>query len=126
MGPKKRAGSDTEEQVGYASPKLIELLIDDAVLDKLKQVLYPKELSKQLKGLNDQIVRLQQQLAAKDEKIKTLEERVIKLEVDSDAVEQYSRRANLQIREIAECNGGEDTDQLVLNIINDNMGLVVE
>ena len=51
---------------------------------------------------------------------------MIKLEVDSDAVEQYSRRANLQIRGIAECNGGEDTDQLVLNIINDNMGLVVE
>ena len=49
----------------------------------------------------------------------------LKLEVDSDAVEQYSRRANLQIRGIAECNGGEDTDQLVLNIINDNMGLVV-
>ena len=59
-------------------------------------------------------MRLQQQLAAKDEKIKTLEERVIKLEVDSDAVEQYSRRANLHIRGIAECNGGEDTDQLVL------------
>ena len=76
--------------------------------------------------MNDQIVRLQQQLAAKDETIKTLEERVIKLEVDSDAVEQYSRRANLQIRGIAECNDGEDTDQLVLNIINDNMGLVVE
>ncbi len=125
MGPKKRAGSDSEEQ-GTLALKLIELLNDDAVLDKLKQVLYPKELSKQLKGLNDQIVRLQQQLAAKDEKIKTLEERVIKLEVDSDAVEQYSRRANLQIRGIAECNGGEDTDQLVLNIINDNMGLVVE
>ena len=75
MGPKKRAESDTEEQ-GTLSLRLIELLNDDAVLDKLKQVLYPKELSNQLKGLYDQIVRLQQQLAAKDERIKTLEERV--------------------------------------------------
>ena len=82
MGPKKRTESDTEEQ-GTLALRLIELLNDDAVLDKLKQVLYPKELSNQLKGLNDQIVRLQQQLAAKDEKIKTLEERVNKLEIDS-------------------------------------------
>ena len=88
MPPKKRTESDTEEQ-GTLALRLIELLNDDAVLDKLKQVLYPKELSTQLKGLNAQIVRLQQQLAAKDEKIKTLEERVNKLEI-----EQYSRRAN--------------------------------
>ena len=66
MPTKKRTESDTEEQ-GTLALRLIELLNDDAVLDKLKQVLYPKELSTQLKGLNAQIVRLQQQLAAKDE-----------------------------------------------------------
>ena len=82
MGPKKCTESDTDER-GTLALRLIELLNDDAVLDKLKQVLDPKELSNQLKGLNDQIVRLQQQLAAKDEKIKTLEERVNKLEIDS-------------------------------------------
>ena len=124
--PKKRTDSDTEEQ-GTLALRLIELLNDDAVLDKLKQVLYPKELSTQLKGLNAQIVRLQQQqLAVKDEKIKTLEERVNKLEIDTDGVEQYSRRANLQISGLAERDGGEDTDELVLKVINDNMGLVVE
>ena len=125
MGSKKRTESDSEEQ-GTVALRLIELLSDDAVLDKLKQVLYPKELSNQLKVLNDQIVRLQQQLAAKDGKIKTLEERVNKLEIDTDGVEQYSRRANLQIHGLAERDGGEDTDQLVLNLINDNMGLIVE
>ena len=123
--PKKRTDSDTEEQ-GTLALRLIELLNDDAVLDKLKQVLYPKELSTQLKGLNAQIVRLQQQLAVKDEKIKTLEERVNKLEIDTDGVEQYSRRANLQISGLAERDGGEDTDELVLKVVNDNMGLVVE
>ena len=46
-----------------------------------------------------------------------------KLEVDSDSVEQYSRRANLQIRGLAENDGGEDTDQLVLTPFNDNMGM---
>ena len=46
--PKKRTDSDTEEQ-GTLALRLIELLNDDAVLDKLKQVLYPNELSTQLK-----------------------------------------------------------------------------
>ena len=41
-------------------------------------------------------------------------------------MEQYSRRANLQIRGLAELDGGEDTNQFVLNLINNNMGLVVE
>ena len=86
-------------------------------------VLYPKELSDQIKSLNDQIVRLNQQLVTKDDKIKALEERVSKLEVDSDSVEEYSRRANLQIRGPAENDGGEDTDQLVLTLFNDNMGI---
>ena len=103
MGPKKLTGdtgSDTEEQ-GALALRLIELLNDDTELAKLKQVLYPKELSDQIKRLNNQIVRLHQQLATKDDTIKALEERVSKLEVDSDSVEQYSRRANLQIRGLA-------------------------
>ena len=76
-----------------------------------------------MKSLNDQIVRLHLQLATKDDTIKALEERVSKLEVDSDSVEQYSRRANLQIRGLTENDGGEDTDQLVLTLFNDNMGM---
>ena len=41
-------------------------------------------------------------------------------------MEQYSRRADLQIRGLAERDGGEDTDHLILKLINNNMGLVVE
>ena len=98
MGPKKRTESDTEEQ-GTLVLRLIELLNDDAVLDKLKQVLYPKELSNELKGLHDQIVRLQQQLAAKDEKIKTLEERVNKLEIESVGPVYYVMMRTLACRD---------------------------
>ena len=54
MGLRKRTGSDTEEQSTLAL-RLIELLNDNTALDKLKQVLYPQELSDQIKGLDQQI-----------------------------------------------------------------------
>ena len=55
-------------------------------------------------------------------KIQKLERKVATLELDSDKVEQYSRRSNLRFSGIPETdNEVEDTTEKILQIINNNM-----
>ena len=61
-----------------------------------------------------EITRLHQTIDAKDKLIYELKDRVDKLEVSVDDMEQYSRRANLRIQGIAESGTGEDARAKVL------------
>ena len=45
------------------------------------------------------------------------------LKAPADAFEQYSRRANLRFQGIPDFGDGEDTDSIVINLINDHMQL---
>ena len=44
------------------------------------------------------------------------------LEASADAIDQYGRRANMHMRGLPE-QAGEDTDEVVLNVINTKMGM---
>ena len=125
MGPKTKraASSDMDDQAALALC-LIELLNDDQVLDKLRRVLYPRELSAKIDSVNDHIGRLKAMLTEKEERIKFLEVKVAKLEENADSVDQYGRRANLHIRGVPESMApGEDTDELVLRVLNEKMDM---
>ena len=100
--------------------RLVNLLNDDQVLDKLKSVLYPHELAEQLKSLIQNIEGLKRQLTKKDEIIENFEKRVSALEDEQDRQEQYSRRPNLRIQGLAESQEGT-TDDKVLHLINTEM-----
>ena len=122
MGPKKtHAGSDTEDQATLAL-RLIELLNDDQVLEKLRRLLYPRELADEVVSVNTRINSLHNEIKEKDIRIKALEEKVAKLEASADAIDQYGRRANMHMRGLPE-QAGEDTDEVVLNVLNTKMGM---
>ena len=94
MGPKtKRAASSDMDDQAAPALCLIELLNDDQVLDKLRRVLCPRELSAKIDSVNDHIGRLKAMLTEKEERIKCLEVKVAKLEENADSVDQYRRRA---------------------------------
>ena len=82
--------------------RLVTLLNDDQVLEKLKSVLYPHALAEQLKTLIDNIDRLKRQITKKDKIIEDFKKRVSALETEQDRQEQYSRRPNLRIQSIAD------------------------
>lgn len=103
--------------------RFIELLSDEQVLAKLKRVLYPRDLADKIESLTTEVSHLRQQLTTRDEYIVELEKRVSTLETDLDSQGQYTRRANLLIQNIAENDDGEDTDKIVLDVINGKMGL---
>ena len=126
MGPKTKRGSvtdDNHDDNDALAVRLIELLNDDQVLAKLRQVLFPTELSLKIDELNLQINRMATQLEAKDAVIENLKERVNTLESEMDSAEQYSRRPNLKVYGIPETrDGGEDTDEKILAVINGRIG----
>ena len=69
--------------------------------------------------LTKRISALTENLRERDKKIKKLERKVAALELDSDKVEQYSRRSNLRFSGIPETdNEVEDTTDQILQIIN--------
>ena len=114
-------GGDSSDHLAL---RIIALLNDDQVIDKLKQALFPKELSDKIEALNTRISKLTAQLDAKDSRIKALEEKVLNHEISADSAEQYSRRANLHVSGIPEADGGgEDTDEKVLAVLNGEMGM---
>ena len=121
MGPKKvRNASDSEDQAALAL-RLVELLNDDQVLDKLRRVLYPRELSDKMNSVTS---TLHAKLDEKEQRIRFLEEKVAALEASADSVDQYGRRANLHVRGIPEqADPGESTDELVLDVLNNKMGM---
>ena len=127
MGPKNKTPNTTDDNgdtPDHLALRLIELLNDDQVIAKLKQALFPKELSDKIEALNNRISQLTAQLDAKDSRIKSLEEKVLNQEISADSVEQYSRRANIHVCGIPEADGGgEDTDEKVLAVLNGKMGM---
>ena len=124
MGPKQRKTSadDTEEQAALAL-RLIEVLNDDNVLKKLKNVLFPEALSEKIDALTITINRLTKQVNEKDETINVLQTRIDALEDSNDDLEQRMRRPNLKIYGVPEQREGECTDGLVLAVVNGKMGM---
>ena len=102
--------------------QILELLTDEMVLSKLKETMFPQELSNKIDILNTTVATLSSQLREKDAKITLLEERLTKVEEDLDRCEQYSRRPNLRIQGLSDDVRGEDTERKVLEAINVNMG----
>ena len=92
-------------------------------MDKLAHKLYPRELIEKVGVMDQHVVRLTQELEAKEEMIKGLEEKVRLLEDDGDNVAQYSRRASIQVRGMREHADGENTDALVLGLFYNTMGI---
>ena len=89
----------------------------------MKTTLFPQELSDKLNHLSAQVEVLTKQLATKEQRISELEKTVATLEAQTDAVEQYSRRANLRFQGIPDSDG-EDTDSLIITLINELLGVV--
>ena len=116
------AGSDEELQSNFTL-RVLEMLGDKEVVDKLRTALFPSELAEELRGLLTQITRLNETIESKDKVIDDLKARVVKLEDSLDDTEQYSRRANLRIQGIPDPGAGEDSCAKVLDVINNAMNL---
>ena len=68
---------DTAYDQDSLALRLVELLNGDQVIAKLKDSLFPKELTTTIDQLNDRICRLNEKLDLKDEHIKSLENRIV-------------------------------------------------
>ena len=100
--------------------KMTELFCDEQILKKMKTTLFPQDLSDKLDHLSAQVEVLTKQLATKEQRIS--EKKVATLEAQTDAVEQYSRRANLRFQGIPDSDG-EDTDSLIITLINEQINV---
>ena len=117
---KRCASEDTDDSLAL---RLVDLLNDDQVVAKLRAALYPTELRNEVRELSKQVAILNSQLSEKNARIKTLEDKVDALESDHDAVEQYSRRPNLRVQGVREMGDGEDTDAMILDLLNTKMSM---
>ena len=126
--PKRRgdSASDTTE-IGPKEDALlvrfVELLSNEAVVQKLRHVLNPKAFTDKLDTLTQQISQLNERLEKKDKYIAALEARLSSCEADLDQLEQYSRRTNLRFFGIPESETGENTTGKLLSIVNETMGV---
>ena len=102
---------------------VIELLKDETVLKRMKEVLFPKHLMDPINALTSKVDVLTREIDDKNAQIKQLEQRVDCLEDASDGVEQYSRRPNLRFFGIPENRSDDDTDKLITTVINESMQL---
>ena len=100
---------------------MTELLCDEQILNKMKTTLFPQVLSDKLDHLSAQVELLTKELATKEERISELEKKVATLEAQTDAVEQYSRRADLRFQGIPDSGDVEDCDSMIINLINEHM-----
>ena len=124
---KSRSGSNVSTETEMYDTdtillKMTELLCDEQILKKMKTTLFPQELSDKLDHLSAQVEVLTKQLATKEQRITELEKKVATLEAQTDAVEQYSRRANLRFQGIPDSDG-EDTDSLIITLINEQINV---
>ena len=94
------------------------------LLRKLKTALYPQPLSDKFGRQSSLIEQLIEQLKASETKIAALEDRVKTLEEHADRNEQYTRRSNLLFSGIPEAGPNEDTDQMILDVINIKMEMM--
>ncbi len=114
-------GSDDDDLQSNFTLRVLEMLGDKEVVDKLRAALFPSELAEELRALRTQITRLNETIESKDKVIGDLQARVVKLEDSLDDTEQYSRRANLRIQGIPDPGTGEDACAKVLDVINNAM-----
>ena len=125
--PRRPTSSETPDQTVVDKDSLamcvIELLKDETVLKRMKEVLFPKHLMDSIKALTSKVDTLTREIDVKNATIKQLEERVDCLEDASDGVEQYSRRPNLRFFGIPENRSDDDTDKLITTVINESMKL---
>ena len=117
--PKSRQSASDDDDLAI---RIVALLKEDKVATQMKALFHPKELLAVISSLTAKVDHLTSQLALKDARIDGLEQRLAKLEIDSDSQEQYSRRPNLRIQGLPE-QGDGTTDDKVLFVINDTMGL---
>ena len=126
--PKRRgdSASDTTE-IGPKEDALlvrfVELLSNEAVVQKLRHVFNPKALTDKLDILTEQISQLSERLEKKDKYIAALEAILSSCEADLDQLELYSRRTNLRFFGIPESETGENTTGKLLSIVNETMGV---
>ena len=103
--------------------RLIELLNNDRVINKLKTALFPTKLSDAIDRQNAMTEQVMNQLKAQEARITVLEAKVKSLQVSADDNEQRGRRANLVFTGIPEAgmNDDENTDEILMEIINIKM-----
>ena len=112
-------GSDDDQLV----TKLIAILNDSPVLNKMKTVLFPEKLSNEIRHLRETILSFQKKLDENSQHIIMLETKVSGLECKLDEIEQYGRRSNLIFSGFAELPQGEDLKGKLLDIANNVMGV---
>ena len=122
---KSRSGSNVSTETEMCDTdtilrKMTELLCDEQILKKMKTTLFPQELSDKLDHLSAQVEVLTKQLATKEQRITELEKKVATLEGQTDAVEQYSRRANMRFQGIPDSDG---EDSLIITLINEQINV---
>ena len=103
--------------------RLIELLNNDRVINKLKTALFPTKLSDAIDRQNAMTEQVMNQLKAQEARITVLEAKMKSLQVSADDNEQRGRRANLVFTGIPEArmNDDENTDEILMEIINIKM-----
>lgn len=115
----------------YFAPSQTHITIPETELQKMSEFIKPaiqsdvlaillKDLKSIVKAavaevIDDKLSQLHQDNARLNDENEKLKERVVKLESAMDETEQYSRRNNLRISNIAESDD-ENTDQLVLKV----------
>ena len=112
-------GSEDDLQSNFTL-RVLEMLGDKEVVDRLRAALFPSELAEELRALRTQITRLNETIESKDKVIDDVKACVVKLEDSLDDTEQYSR-INLRIQGIPDPGAGEDACAKVLNVINNAM-----
>ena len=102
---------------------VMELLTNEDVLKKMKNILFLQSLSDGVDYLKKKIDNLTAFIEEKDARISELERLVSTTETKLDALDQYSRRANLRFQGLNENQDGEDIETQIINIINNEIGL---
>ena len=122
--PKGKSRDDKDETVvinqGTLALTVVEILKDASILKRMKEVIFPTNLTDAIATLTEKVERLTNELSTKDGTIKKLEQRVDQLEEAADNTEQYSRHPNQRVHGIAE-QADENTDQLIIKLVNDQM-----
>ena len=85
--------------------------------------MFPVELNATKKNFTAKVVCLTNELERKETQMVDLEKRVDSLEKAADDVEQYSRRPNLRFHGLPEADTPENTDQLIINMVNSELNV---
>lgn len=100
---------------------LMAALTNTEVITTLQDILCKKVEDTVCSKLLDEITGLKTMLSEKDNKIDSLCAQVTVLEKKYDDLEQYSRRNSLRIFGIPEDTGGENIDEKIMTLINQDL-----